>query len=291
MSSIDRTGAFLATIQESAYGETKKGLPQWVGKLLAVKRFVTDKAELEGLKLADAGWVDWNYGDEITAFLVLFNGDGPLKNFEQLQIATGWDGSDFQELPSLVGKTVLIRVEEDTYEGKTSLKVQWIDSPDASPDRTIKQADAATVAAANSKWLAGRKPAPKPATAAKPTPPKSATPADTSTAPAAPPTTSAPAAEPTAPAVTPAVKAPPARKSKKTETSEAVPADPGCTMAEAWESVNKSKGTRDDCAVEDAWIATCATVGPNQEDTTFTPQQWLKVRDTILADFATKNGK
>jgi hypothetical protein len=62
-------------------------------------------------------------------------------------------------------------------------------------------------------------------------------------------------------------------------------------MAEAWDTVNKSKGTLDDVAVEDAWIATCATVGPNQEDTTFTPQQWLKVRDTILAEIATKNGK
>ena len=190
MSNIDRAGAFLATIQESAYSETKKGLPQWVGKLLATKRFVTDKNEMAELKVEEPGWVDWNYGDEITAFLVLFNASGPLKNFEQLQLATGWDGCDFQELSSLVGKTILIRVEEDTYEGKTSLKVQWIDSLTASPDRTIKQADTATVAAANSKWLAGRKPAPKPVAAMKPALPKTpasvATPVATPTAPSAP---------------------------------------------------------------------------------------------------------
>jgi hypothetical protein len=171
MAQIDRAGAFLATITEAAYGETKKGFPQFVAKFVATKRYVVEKSEMAALTppITEAGWVDWNYGDEIIGYLVLFNDTGPLKNFEQIQLATGWSGADFQDLATLSGKSVLIRVEENTWDGKTSLQVNWIDAPDASPDRSIKQADAPTIAAANSKWLAGRKAPPKPTVAvAKP---------------------------------------------------------------------------------------------------------------------------
>jgi hypothetical protein len=293
MPQIDRTGAFIATITEAAFGTTKKDLPQAVFKLLATKRYVTDKDEMAQFSLTEPGWVDWNYGDEIMAFLVLFNESGPLKNYEQIQLATGWNGNDFQELSLLVGKSVLIRVEENTYQEKTSLQVNWIDAPDASPERTIKQADAATVAAANSKWLKGKTAPVKPAVAAKPALPAKPAPAAPSAV--TPPVTAAPAAVAPAPTTAPAApsvaavppaKATPPKRTKKTPETPAAPAATGISQAEAWAAVSDPavKKTLDDGAIEDAWITAAAAIAPGIEDAAVTPEQWVKVRDAVLAD-------
>ena len=291
MSQIDRVGPFIATIQEAAYGETKKGLPQFVAKFLATKRYVTDTQELEDLKLPEEGWTDWNYGDEITGFFCLFNHDGSENfNFKQIQIATGWSGNDFQELSTLVGKSVLIRVEENTYEGKTSLQVSWIDAPDASPLRGIKQADASTVAAANSKWLKGRSAPVKPVTAAKPTLPKTATPAATTPVPSA--VASVPVAAPLVPAATPvpAAKGPPKNRTRKADPEPAVTETKGqeLTQAEAWDAIFAPdvKKTLDDSTIEDLWIAKTTEVAPGVADADVTKAQWAQVKDAVLAAIA-----
>lgn len=306
MPQIDRAGAYIATIQESAFSNTTTGLPQWVGKLLAVKRYVTDKDEMASLNITEPAFVPWEYGDEIIAYLVLFNTEGKeLLNYNQLCIATGWDGADFQELDKLVGKTVLIRVEESTYKDKTSLKVQWIDAADASPDRTIKQADAATIAAANAKFLAARKAPPKPATAAKPS-----LPSKPAAAPAAAPAATPAAASPT-PAVSPAAAGatattspasapsagpskPPGKKKTTPPKAAEAPAASGlpaeCSQMDAWNHVSSPavKKTLDDGSVEDAWIAAVAVVAPGVDDDKITPGQWAGVRDAVLKDITAK---
>ena len=307
MAQIDRAGAFLATITEAAYGETKKGFPQFVAKFVATKRYVVEKSEMAALTppITEAGWVDWNYGDEIIGYLVLFNDTGPLKNFEQIQLATGWSGADFQDLATLSGKSVLIRVEENTWDGKTSLQVNWIDAPDASPDRSIKQADAPTIAAANSKWLAGRKAPPKP-TAAVAKPSVSASPAaaaatatTAATAAASPPsahaaTTAAPAAATPAPATASAApstaKTPPGRKPKaKPDPTPASSA--GCTLAEAWEAVSNetARGKVELTEVEDMWLTHLNVVAKDVPDDKVTPEQYAATRDAVLAEIAEKN--
>lgn len=294
MSLIDRTGAFIATITEAAYGETKKSLPQAVFKLLATKRYVADVTEMAQLPtpITEPGWVEWNYGDEIMAFLVLFNESGPLKNYEQIQLATGWNGADFQDISSLVGKSVLIRVEENTYQEKTSLQVSWIDAPDASPERTIKQADAPTLAAANSKWLKGKVAPVKPAVAAKPPaarPPATAAPA----AVVPPPAAAAPAVPPVSPAAptvvnTPLPKGPPKSRAKKPEPAPAATSVEEITQAEAWDAVSAPdvKKTLDDRQIEDLWIRTAAAVAPGVADEAVTKAQWFVVKTTCLAEIA-----
>lgn len=294
---MDRAGAYIATITESAFSTTAKGLPQWVGKLLAVKRYITDKDEMASVNITEPAFVDWNYGDTIIAYLCLFNADGKeLLNFAQLCLATGWDGLDFQTLDTLVGKEVLIRVEEDTYKDKTTLKVRWIDAADASPDRSIQAADPKTIAEANAKFLKARAPAPKPVTAAKPALPKPAPAASTAS------TADAPATNPAPSSAAPVVEKPAAASGSTTKppggkgkAKTLPPAGPAAgalpataTIEEAWNYVSTPavKGKASDGEVEDAWIAATASVGPNVEQETFTGEMWAKVRDTVIKELA-----
>jgi hypothetical protein len=295
MSQVDRAGAFIATITEAGYSETKKGFPQFVAKFVATKRYVVEKSEMAALTppITEAGWVDWNYGDELVGYLVLFNDSGPLKNFEQIQLATGWTGTDFQDLATLSGKSVLIRVEENTWNDKTSLQVTWIDAPDASPERSIKQADAPTIAAANSKWLAGRKAPPKPTVAAALPKPAVAKPAAPAASAVAPPATAVPAAAAPAPTTTSAApstpKNPPGRKPKaKVEVPVAAT---GCTLAEAWEAVSSesARGKVELTEVEDLWLTHLNVIAKDVPDDKVTPEQYAATRDAVLAEIAAKN--
>lgn len=294
---MDRAGAYIATITESAYSETAKGLPQWTGKLLAVKRYVTDTDEMASVNITEPAFVEWNYGDEIIAYLCLFGHDGSeMKNFQQICLSTGWDGANFQDLDKLIGKTVLIRVEEETYQNKTTLKVKWIDAADANPDRSIKAADPTTVAAANAKYLKARAPALKPVTAAKPALPKPAPAASTASTAAAPatspaPTSAVPVVEKPAAASGSTTK-PPAGKGK-TKKADAAPASglpAETTQMDAWNHVSSPdvKKTLADGEVEDFWIAALTAVAAGVEDDKVTGAQWAAIRDAVLKDFAAK---
>ena len=41
----------------------------------------------------------------------------------------GWDGDDVSELKGLGSKDVELVIEEDTFDGKTKMKVQWVNKP------------------------------------------------------------------------------------------------------------------------------------------------------------------
>lgn len=307
MGNIDRIGTFIGTVLESTLGQSSGGNPQWVARLLATKRYIADPEEMKHFNLTEPAYVDWNYDESIVAFMVLFTDKGPLKNYEQLTAATGWKGEDFQELAdgSLVGKSILFRVEENNYKDKTTLQVGWIDAPDAPPERTLKSVDASKVAELNKLFLANlKKPAApaKPAVAAKPaTPavkptvpaPKPTTPAVTPT-PAAAPAPSTPTTVVAAPAPAteaPKTKTPPPRKQKTPPPPPAAePVANGLpeetTKDAAWDYVNTPavKGENDDGVIEDAWIAACNEVGPQRDEATFTGVEWARVRNIIMKD-------
>lgn len=323
MSQIDRVGTFIALVTESAYGTTAKDLPQWVARFLAEKKYVVDKAELEHFKLDAPAYVDWNFDESIVSYLCMFSAEGkPLLNYEQIVKATGWDGTDFQDLATLVGKRVLIRVEEDNYNGKVSLKVNWVDAADAPPERTLRQLAPDKVKADSAKWLKNlaKPPAPVVAAAAakppaKPAGPGPAAPQDKAAihaaavaalypdladrAPAAPAAPAVPATPPAAaevPVVTPK-KSPPGRKPKAPPAAApapepAAPAGPPkeTTQLEGWEYVNRPevKGQNEDSVVEEAWIAAAAEIGADIEQDKFTPDMWAKVRDIVIKDLGAK---
>lgn len=305
MKLIDRAGTFIGTIAEAALGETAKGFPQLVARFVATKYYVNTAELMAHYQLAEPAYVD--YTDEyVIAYLVLFNDSGPLKNYEQIQAATGWDGTDFATLSDIVGKTVLFRVEEDNYNNKVQLKVNWIDAADAPPERTLRSVDADKAKALTSKFLGGMK---KPAAPAKPVlpSPKSAAVAPTpatvpNTTASSPkslsttPTVTTPAAAETPkrkktaaaapPQAAPPVSAPPAPAPSPAAT--AVPSE--CSKLEAWEYVNtpEIKGTNDDTVLQEAWIAATSEIGGEVDEAAFTPAMWAQVRDVIIADLGGK---
>ena len=289
MGQIDRPGTYRGSIQESSFGTTKNDFPQWVCRLLALEKYVDDKTEMEQFKITEPGWVPYDYGDSIVGYVVLAGEKGLTVSYEQIQKATGWDGSDFQDLAGnspVLGKTILFKVENNEYQGKTSLKVSWIDKADADPNPKLREADPATIKAQTAKWLAGRAVAPKPAAAKAATvakPPVAAanpTPAAESrpVAPVVVTPVTAPVAGVTPPAASSAPKAPKAPKAKVYDTKE-----------KAWAYANSPevKGQNDDTVVTDAWLAVIGEIsetngGIGEEE--FTANHWSNVAAKLKQD-------
>lgn len=308
---IDTVGVFIGTIVESGFGLTKKNFPQGIWRLKADQKYIEVPSEIEhyttqGALKGEPGYVDYTAFDEdALAYLCLFNSadtfvtEGAdktsLLNYEQVKIATGWEGTEFDSFGNgfFVGKKVLFRVDEDTYDGKTSLKVNWVDAADAPPQRQLKSLDANAIKLLNSKLVITKTAAKPAAAAAKPTvvkpsaapKPPAATGVVTTVA-----TVAAPVAAPS-PTTTPAaVTTPPKTKKPKLGTLVETPLDSGppkeCTQMEAWEYVLKNKAGNDDAVVQDAWISATGEVAPDKDETAITPVEWAKVRDTVLKDIA-----
>lgn len=274
MGKIDRTGTFIGTVLESTLGQSSSGFPQWVARLKATKKHVTEKSEMEHFGITEPGYVDWSgYDESIVAFLVLFNDKGPLLNYDQLIAATGWSGQDFQDLTGFGGKTVLFRVEENAYKDKVTLQVSWIDAEDAPPERQLKSVDVSATKALNAKFLTGIA---KPAKPAKPVPAKAVAAATDS---------------PATTAAAPAAKIPPAPKNKRPPAQEEPSALPKeTTKDDAWAHLNapQVRGDVSENDIAEAWIAATAEVGPTTDEDKFTPQMWASVRDIVIKDLDLK---
>lgn len=67
-----------------------------------------------------------NQGDQITAYLYL--SDKTEQRTCESLLHCGWTGKDFKNLPGFGTKDVYLVIEHDTYEGKTSAKVKWVNS-------------------------------------------------------------------------------------------------------------------------------------------------------------------
>lgn len=296
---IDTVGTYIGEVAESAISTTKNGFPQWTPRLKATKKYIETPDELAHYKLTEPGYIDYSSFDEdIVAFLLLFYTDKtgetvPALNYEQAQLAVGWDGNSFETLNDSVGKSVLFRVEEHAYEGKTGLRVNWIDAENASPTKTLKALDAGAIKDLNAKFLAGRKPTAKPVVAAKPVSKPGKPAAGTATTNT---TTTAPAAVPAVSVTTPAPSAPTAPKPPKAAKKVApAPAAEAALPTEidqlsGWNYVNEHKGANDDKTVEDAWLAACQEVGTANggidDQEKFTTAMWASVRDVVIKDLA-----
>lgn len=294
---VDSEGVFKFEVLESAIGVTQKSnFPQWVGRLKAKEKFIESKEEMAHFKIESPAYVAWDFDEEIIAYICLFKSadtftvEGKdrtaMLNYDQLKIALGWDGTEFDTLAdgSYVGKVIQGRVKTDEYEGKVSLKVQWIDDVNAPPTRELKSLAPDAVSALTKKLQLNVKkvvaaPA-KPVLPGKPAAPKTASPVVTPSADAA--AAAAPTAAPkpkkekkAAPLATP--PPPVVEKSDRPKTA---------TQGEAWEFVCASKGDNEDSVVEESWLSACTEVlGERDQDTT-TPEEWAKIRDIALKDLA-----
>jgi hypothetical protein len=290
---IDRIGTFTGKVLESTINQTAKGFPQWAAKFTALKKYANTKEELEYYKLAEPAYVDWD-GSTITAYLVLFNDNGPLKNYEQLQAAFAWDGDAFADVLSFVGKDLLFRVEEDTYNNKVSLKVNWVDVVDASPERTLKSLDATGIAALTAKFLTGMKKPVKPALPAKAVSAPVAAPKPAPMAASAPVTAPiASAVDTTSPPAAAPAEAPKTGKGKKTPPPPAAESAPAglpteTTKDAAWEYVITNRGANDEAIIAETWLAACSEVGENRPEDKFTGADWAKVQGIVQKDLQIK---
>ena len=245
MSTVDRIGDFRGKGIEFAVAETKNaGLPQFVVKCQALEMY-NEEAEI---------WEDWSeYGQEIMAYLLLQSGAGkndPL-DLAQVMKVFNWDGKSYLQLDTGAHDDVKFqfRVTENTYEGKTSLQVSWIDEYDAEPGRKVKKMTEADLKALDKKF--GKVVA---ATKKAKSPPKA--PAKTATTPTKKPV-------------------PPA---KKTET--------GCTKDEAWDYLVSNpelfaKGVTEDTIAESFVDIMDEIAGSAIEEDKITPSQWLDIRDAV----------
>lgn len=270
MGQIDRVGSFRGHIVEKSIDVTKNNYPQAVIRFNAVEMYDDETKQ----------WLDWSKYDEteITAYLVLAGKDGNLgKNYEQLKKATGWSGESFDEFEETDYSKVLVqfRVKLDSYNGKTSLKVAWVDHADADPSNALRKMDKAELKALDAKWAKVLKTAsggakPKAVPAGKPKPP-------------APPVAQAPAPEPE---TTVPVDPDPTPDSEAVSAPSVIATHLGlpttCTSDEAWKQVNEhySKTEFTPAQVEEAWLRTIEDLGGNaavEED-----HAWANVRDIVL---------
>jgi hypothetical protein len=298
---IDTVGSYRGVVLESALGVTKtSGYPQWIARLAGLEKWIEDKEGMEHFGLTEPGWVDWSsYDESILAYLVLFKanvnegehcvpGENSFLNYEQLQLATGWDGTEFSSLndDTIVSRKLLFRVGENEYDGKTRLQVEWVDAFDAPVQRELAKLDADKVKGLNA-LLSGVK---KAATPAKPAGKPSSKPAGKPAGkPAAKPEEKKAPEAPKAPAAAP--KAPPKPAPKEEPKEEQAEADTSglpdaVDQLAAWNFVVEHKGDNEDGTIEDAWLAACSEVGEETPEDQFTDANWAKVRDLVIRDLS-----
>ena len=281
MSLIDRASTFRGRIADHGVSKSSGGFPQLILQLAATEIYDAD----------EQAWVDWSEYDvnEIQAYLVLFGGKGETLNSQQVKKVTGWDGLSFAGLAALdLSETkIQFRVEENTYEGKTSLQVSWIDEYDAEPGRTVRKLDAAEMKALDAQYAnmlksSGKKAAPTKAPGkvtkanVKSTQPKGPVIKKGAKDPLGP-----PAANPSVPTPAEAKTTPPAPA-----TNPNLPTGK-CTKDEAWGTVYdmKDKSVTDE-QIATIWTAALKEVAPGVDQEKFTDEQWFAVREIVLDNAA-----
>lgn len=276
---LSKEGYYRGVILDSGCGETSTALPQEILMLQAEDVYDIDSED----------WisVDPEDGTEITWYGVLFgHKDQELANCKQLKKITGWDGANIIELGEMdfAGLPIQFRVEFNTYEGKTSLKVIWVDPEGASPFRSVPKLDRTGLERLQARYapiLAATRAPVAPASAPAKTPAKEAdkpkrtrrTKAEieaekAAADPAEPTTTTKPAGRPQVPAA--------ARPSTAAVGK--------CTADEAWEACATSKRSDvTDDQLAQAWTEATKKHSPDGDEAKATDETWFLVREDVLA--------
>ena len=253
MPAIDRIGMFKGVIKDFGVTKTrKKELPQFIATLLATHLYNEATEE----------WEDWSeYDQTANAYFVLvtLNEQGvPVKclNYDQVMLATGWKGVTFADLAAMDLKDhpVQFRVQEDTHEGTTSLKVNWIDGIDA--EVGLKKLSGADLTDLDARFgIPGNKPA------AAPAKPKAGKKSGKK-----------------APKATPKAAPKPPKREVATESVEV------CTEEEAFDAVCTYNTAMSDPVPDEIrdnyW---CEAVKENAADQdNVTPEEWAVIRDKAI---------
>lgn len=264
MPAIDRIGMFKGLIKDHGVTKTrKKELPQFIATLLATHLYNEATEE----------WEDWNYDQTADAYFVLvtLNEKGEVVkclNYEQVMEATGWDGVSFSSLAAMDLKDhpIQFRVQEDTYEGNTTLKVNWIAGVDAEvglrklTGKDLTDLDAKFVVPSAGKPATPAKPKAGKPKVGKPEPPKPAE------------------------AETKAAPKPPARKAAPKSPKKEEPAAEICTEEEAFAAIHAANAALDkpapDEVRDDWWTSSVDEIAADPDNVT--PEEWPVIRDKTI---------
>ena len=165
----NREGRFKATILEHGVAETGPN---------RLATFVCKFALQE--ELAASEWIGMEEELDITGYFYLEKKDGSVNSVtvDQLKSAFGWDGRDPLWLQDADFGALLVQVklEFELYEGKTRLKVRYVDAENATPAGVPKADDntrrnLSTRLGSKLRALAGGTPVAAPKPAGKPAPP------------------------------------------------------------------------------------------------------------------------
>lgn len=275
MSQIDRAGTFRGHLTSQAIGLSKNGHVQLEVSVVATELYDQETQQ----------WLDWSQYEEteLHGYLYLVsNKNEPYKTAEQLKKALGWSGADFSELDETdySGIAIQFRVQMDTYEGKISPKIAWVDHADAEPGSSIKKLDKAEIKALDAKFAKALKmlsggAKPKSVPAGKPTAPKvSSDPTPSATESTAPATTKAPAKGKAAPKPD-AGEAPSGIAAHLSLPETCSDAD------EAWAQVEQHVSKEFPAAqVEETWLKTVEDLGG--PDAIEEEKAWASVRNIVL---------
>ncbi|KKM45987.1 hypothetical protein LCGC14_1560030 [marine sediment metagenome] len=249
---IDRVGTYLGYASSHGVDTSSGGFPQLILQCDATHYYdvdVEDYVEIEP--------------QELRAFLVLYGKDQkPLRNCEQAKKVFEWDGLSFQALAEMdLSETrFLFRVEENHYDGNTTLQVSWIDVETASPTRQISSLDTKGLQDLDAKFglakVAKKTDTKKPTS--KPIPPKTST-------------------KKTSKPKTPKAPAPKEEKEEKTGST---------TREDAWKYVSEqipvAALSEDDRAV--AWSRAIEKIHSGPDDDTLTGEEWFQVQELIVSE-------
>lgn len=183
---------------------------------------------------------------DITGYFYLEKKDRSLNQItlDALKAALGWDGRDpfWLQDTDLSGKAVQVKLGFEEYNGKTRLKVQFLNPYGSTGGGAVTKADEtkrrsmSTRLGAKFRAMAGAAPASPPKPAAPPAPPKAAPPA---------------------------------------------PEPEESTLEEAWAAFAASDGAKklDQEGLEKEWFRILADLFPGKQPDDLTPAEWARMRD------------
>lgn len=249
----NREGRFKATILEHGVSETgPNNLATFIVKLQLIQ---------------ELGNGQWNPVDEdldITGYFYLEKRDGSLNTItiDSLKSAFGWDGRDplWLQDSDFNGHVVQVKLAFEEYQGKTKLKVQYIDAENSTGGGVPRADDNTRRSMANRLGAKLRAnaggtpaPAPKPAPGSRPAPPAPARPK---------------------PAPTP----PSAEQPFQPPATAAAPADRPLNADAAWAAfqANFDKPDVDPKLIETEWFRILGEMFPGRDAKTLSPAEWAK---------------
>jgi hypothetical protein len=269
---LDKVGSFTGRIAGTSF-KAEEGKAPTAILSLNVEKY-----------LSEAGEFVPYLGDSINAYVYLFRKDAEiycketkLRGYDQAKDALKWDGTSFDPFSdgTFDNLEICFNTKEDTYDGKTSIKVDNIWAiGGAAVGGALPPIDPAAVKAANAKMRFGAPAATAPVAAKRGRPAKAK--AEVSENPTQVQATNTAV---TAKDVQPTPATPPSRK--PAEVSQ------GCSKIAAWTEVSDPDGNggHDGPEVEQVWNATIDKVaGASTPDESITPQQWGQIRSQAIAE-------